>query len=131
MSWISGLFKGKIDAGKLVSSVTKGIDQLAFTKEERAIYNAKQADNLAQYTKDTLSENTIRSKARRFIAITLICNAVLVFWFVVYLGLTGGDYKFIVEMFTQVFGSTSIVMILAFFFGGYYLKSIAINKKKD
>lgn len=131
MSWISGLFKGKIDAGKLVTSVTKGIDNLAFTKQERASYNAKQADNLAQYTKDTLSESTTRSKARRFIAIALICNAVATFWFCVVLALKGMDYKFVIEVFLQVFGSTSIVMILAFFFGGYYLKSIAINKKKD
>lgn len=131
MGWIKTIFNGKIDAGKLVTTVTKGIDQMAFTKEERAVYNAKQADNLAQYTKDTLSESTTRSKARRFIAIALICNAILVFWFVVFLGLKGGNPMFIIEMFTQVFGSTSILMILAFFFGGYYIKNVAINKKKD
>lgn len=131
MSWISGLFSGKIDAGKLVTSVTKGIDNLAFTKQERATYNAKQADNLAQYTKDTLSESTTRSKARRFIAILLISNAVAVFWFCVVLTFRGFDCGFVIKTFIEIFGSTSIVMILAFFFGGYYLKSIAINKKKD
>jgi hypothetical protein len=131
MSWISSLFKGKIDAGKLVTDVSKGIDVLSFTKEERAQYNEKQAHNLAQFVKDTLSENTTRSKARRFIAIALICNAIALSWFCIILSLKGIPCKFIIDIFIDIFGSTSIVMILGFFFGGYYLKNIAINKKKD
>ena len=104
MGWFSGLFEGKIKVGKLVEDVTSGVDKLFLTKEEKADYSKEQASNLAQFTKDTLSENTIRSKARRVIAFIIIGNA--------------------------VFGSTTVIMVLAFFFGGYYAKGISLTKKK-
>jgi hypothetical protein len=130
MGWLSGLFKGKVDVGNVVDSVISAGDKLVFTKEEKAEFNKEMADKLAQYTKDTLSENTIRSKARRFIAILIISNAVITFWVCAYLQLRGIDPKFILELFLGVFGSTSVVMVLAFFFGGYYAKGISLVKDK-
>lgn len=130
MGWLSGLFEGKIKVGKLVEDISSGVDKLAFTTEEKADYNAKQADNLAQYTKDTLSENTIRSKARRLIAILIIANAIITIWFSIILKLLGIDPLFVLEIFTTVFGSGAVIMVLTFFFGGYYAKGISLTKKK-
>lgn len=130
MGWFSGLFEGKIKVGKLVEDVTSGVDKLFLTEEEKNDYSKEQASNLAQFTKDTLEENTVRSKARRLIAILIITNAILTFWFCVILALLGYEYKFVLEIFLAVFSSTSVIMVLAFFFGGYYAKGISLTKKK-
>lgn len=130
MGWFSGLFEGKIKVGKLVEDVTSGVDKLFLTNEEKIDYSKEQAANLAQFTKDTLSENTTRSKARRLIAILIIANAVLTFWFCIVLSLLGINPDFVLDIFLTVFGSTTVVMVLAFFFGGYYAKGITLNKKK-
>ncbi len=126
------LFKGKIDAGKLVESVTKGIDKLAFTKEERSDFNMKTADKMAEFIGNTLSENTVRSKTRRHIALLVIYLFIILVLSAIVLSFFDKEAsEFIFTVIKDSSIQTGFIMVLAFFFGGYYMKGISLNKKKD
>ena len=127
---LRNIFKGKLDAQGTFDTIASGIDKLAFTAEERSEFNAKLADKLAEFSASTLSESTIRSRTRRFIAIMVIVNVFLVFWICVALVFLGKDISIILKL-TEGFSlSTAFIMVLAFFFGGYYLKGISLKKDK-
>lgn len=123
---------GKVDVGKIIDSATKGADKLAFSKQERANFNAKAADKLAEFVGSSLSENTIRSKTRRHIAFVVVYAFILLVLFAIVLSFfdqTKSDFVFQVIKDSSI--QTGFIMVLAFFFGGYYMKGISLNKKKD
>lgn len=125
------LFKGKIDVGHVVNSVISAGDKLAFTKEEKADFNLTMADKLAAFAENTLSENTIRSKTRRHVALLVTYTfLVLVLAAIVMHFIDAEKSKFIAEIVKDSPISTAFVMVLAFFFGGYYMKGISLTKKK-
>ena len=128
---ILNFIKGKVDVGKVVEDVSSGIDKLAFTKEEKAEFNLTVANKLAGFVENTLSENTIRSKTRRHVALLVTYTfLILVLAAIVLHFINPEDSKFIADLVKDSPVSTAFVMVLAFFFGGYYMRGISINKKK-
>lgn len=120
-TWITG-----INPQEAFNTISKGIDKLAFTKEERAELNMKLADKVAAFAEKSLSENTIRSKSRRMIAYVIVFAYVLCL-----LGALFIDSDMLTYIVKDSSLNTAFIMVLAFFFGGYYMKQIEINKKKD
>ena len=116
----------------LISGVRGMIDDKNFTPEEKARFDKETAINAAGFVKDTLSENTERSKTRRSVAVDtvrffflLIIFEVVVWkidplWFEAVKGLII-DFKL----------PAAFIMIMAFFFGGYYLNKFTGIGKKD
>ena len=99
---------------------------VVFTKEERAKLNMTLADKVASFAEKTLSENTIRSKSRRLIAYVIILAWVLAAFLDIWI-----DNIDLTYLWKESALKTAFIMVLAFFFGGYYMKQIEINKKKD
>lgn len=126
------LFKGKINANKAFDTIANGIDKLAFTNEERAELNIKLADKVAEYSKETLSENTHRSKTRRFASICIISiYLILVLTLVVLSFFENINTDIIKELVSDSPLTTGFIMVLAFFYGGYYLKRIGFKGKNN
>ena len=101
----------------------KRIDKLVFTNEERAKFNLLMADKVAEYAKDTLSESTIRSKTRRFISICIISTYLILVFALVVLSVFSIKNTIIQTLVLNSPLTTGFIMVLAFFFGGYYLQS--------
>jgi len=126
MSWIKTIFKGGIDIGDTVNNLLSKVDDSKFTVQEKAAYNKQLADSTMEFYKLTLNENTVRSKTRRKIAILLIKNYLFIFWIFVLLWLISIFTKFDINLnqYLEIIKTFQIVtgflMILAFFFGGYY-----------
>lgn len=118
--WLLG-----IDAQKTFDTISGGIDKLAFTNQERADLNVKLADKVADFAEKTLSENTIRSKARRLISYVIVFA---------YIGLVVGslfiDNEYLQSLVLNSPMQTAFIMVLAFFFGGYYMKNFELKGKK-
>ena len=116
----------------LVKNIRGMIDDKNFTDEERARFNIQIADSVAEFAKATLGENTERSKARRSI------SKVSVYFFysliVALLAMWKFDplwYDASIELIIAFKLPTAFIMIMAFFFGGYYVnKFIGGGKTK-
>ena len=115
---------GSINAGRAFETISKGVDNLAFTAQERAKLNEQLADKVATFAEKTLNENTIRSKSRRFISYLIVVSYILAL-------LTACFYSS--DTITYIIKNsalkTGFVMVLAFFFGGYYINQVQINGK--
>ena len=122
MSWIN--FINKINPAKAFETVSKGVDKLAFTDQERAELNVKLADKVAAYAEKTLSENTIRSKSRRIISYCVVFSWLLAAFLDVFIDNTELTY-----LWKESALKTAFIMVLAFFFGGYYMKQFELKKK--
>ena len=114
-----GLKTKLVDLG---GDVLKFADKFSLTRKEKA-------EGLLEYYKTTLGENTLRSKTRRFIAILVVANYLLLINLSIALSIL--DFK---EKADFVFNTantslwTAFVMVLAFFFGGYYLNQLKGKK---
>lgn len=126
----TGLFgRSTLDVNNVFDKVSGGIDKLNFSNQERAAYNKEAADALAAFTKETLSESTDRSCTRRWIAIAItaiymimsLCCMVLAFF-------STDKAKLLLDVSSALGLDTAFIMVLAFFFGGYYLKLISQKK---
>lgn len=131
-----GKDKSKIVSGAvdLVTNIRGMVDDSTFTAQEKARFNLQIADATADFAKATLNENTERSKARRSLAI----YSVVFFYILVVILLV--LWKFDTEWFDAAKGlilefklPTAFIMIMAFFFGGYYLSKVPSisNKSKN
>lgn len=127
---VTGMFgKSTLDVNNVFDKVSGGIDKLNFSNQERAAYNKEAADALAMFTKETLSESTDRSVTRRWIALAItavymlmsMCCMVLAFF-------DQEKAKLLLDVSSALSLDTAFIMVLAFFFGGYYLKLIAQKK---
>lgn len=121
-------FKGKLDAQNVFDTVSRGVDKLAFTDQERATMNAQLAEKLAEYAKDSLSESTTRSQTRRFVSIAVVTVYLLLVLLTVVLALMGKSDQYVNQLVTDSTLTTGFIMVLAFFFGGYYLKQISLKR---
>lgn len=123
---IRGIFKGGVSIDKVFSTVASGIDELHLSPEEKAA-------GVRDFVKETLSENTERSKARRFIAKVLISNSVLLVWFTIICYFVNPEaVEVVLEIVKAYKLDVAFLAIIGFFFGGYYLgKMRARNKKKN
>lgn len=120
-----------------VKGIGKFIDEQRFTTEEAAIFNKGTAEASAQFVKDTLSENTARSKTRRSIAvdyvrffcIMVVCIIIIKITEQYVPGLTGAaEYaKGVIVDFNLHY---AFLTIIAFFFGGHYLRQYQGQAKK-
>ena len=124
LAGIKSLFKGKISVDKVFSSVAAGIDNLGLTQQEKS-------DSVKEFVKDTLSENTERSKARRAIAKFIIYNYFAVFWIaLVAVFIDIEATKLIIEIAGAFSLGYAFLAIIAFYFGGYYLGKAQKNSKR-
>ena len=130
---VKNVFGGStLSADKVFTSVAKGIDNLGFTEQEKATFTKEMAEGLAKYTIDTLGESSDRSKTRRDIAIMIVSLYLLTFIVALVMLLMSKDLtsvKMIIELANEMNLSIGFLMVLGFFFGGYYLQNL-IGKKK-
>ena len=129
----STIVNGAVD---LVKNVRGMIDDSKLTDEERMRYHAANAQAASDFVKDTMAENTERSRARRAIAIFLVyffCSLVVVLmilwkfdkeWFV-----AGKDMVVAFDL------HWAFLAVITFFFGshvlrGYQQKNIEKQEKK-
>ena len=133
LSVVKNIFGGStLSADKVFTSVAKGIDNLGFTEQEKATFTKEMAEGLAKYTIETLGESSDRSKTRRDIAIMIVSLYLLTFIVALVMLLVFRDtnaVKMIIELANEMNLSIGFLMVLAFFFGGYYLQNL-IGKKK-
>ena len=132
MSILGKIFTKPIDVNKAIDIVAKSADNLNFTNQERAKLNAELAENLAKHVEATVDESTDRSVTRRYIAVVIITLYVCIAVAVLLLYAFGVDAvaKQIVEITNVLELDTAFIMILAFFFGGYYIKKLDFFKGK-
>ena len=130
MGWFKTLFKGRLDVNKTFDSIATGIDKLSFTAQEKAEFSVKMADAIAEFAKSTLSENTVRSKTRRFIAIFMIINIMLMIWLCIILSLLSVDITTVLEIIALFNLGVVLLTIIGFFFSSYMMTRYQENKKK-
>lgn len=130
---VKGIFGGStLSADKVFTSVAKGIDNLGFTEQEKANFTKEMAEGLAKYTIETLGESSDRSKTRRDIAIMIVSLYLLTFVVALVMLLAFRDtnsVKMIIELANEMNLSKGFLMVLVFFFGGYYLQNLMGKKK--
>lgn len=132
MSILGKIFTKPIDVNKAIDFVAKSADNLNFTNQERAKLNAELAENLVKHVEATVDESTDRSVTRRYIAVVIITLYVCIAVAVLLLYAFGVDAvaKQIVEITNVLELDTAFIMILAFFFGGYYINKLDFFKGK-
>ena len=124
------LFSKPIETDKVVDFFAGSMDRLNFTNQERAEHNLKMADAVATFAKETLAESTDRSVTRRYLSIIIVSMYLLLVLGVIALSFFDPiRARLIMEIMKEFYLTTGFIMILAFFFGGYYLNG-AINQKK-
>lgn len=110
---------------KLVTGVRSMIDDKNFTPEEKARFDSKTADSSADFIKETLSENTERSKARRSVAIdTVRFYFALIVFLIVSWKFDPVWFEAVLNLLLQFKLPMAFIMIMAFFFGGHYINKI-------
>ena len=125
-----GIFNGKLNLNKVFDTVSSGVDKLAFTKEEKADFNLKVSDKVAEFVGSTLSENTERSKARRIIAYVVVYNFFAMAWAIAVLYFFNKEAgEFIKDLAVEWKIPTAFLMVLAFFFGAYLLRGTPLKNK--
>jgi len=125
-----GIFSGKLKIKDVFEKAASAIGASVFTNQERAEFNKSLADSQLEFVKQTVSENSARSITRRYIAVSIIG---------VYLMLviaSGASYLFHEEYSKHIFElaneslGTLVIMVCAFYFGGYYLSQYNKKPKK-
>ena len=129
-----GKDRSKIIDGGLaaIKGVGKFIDERNMTTEEAAQYNMGVAEASADFTKDSLSENTERSKTRRKIAVFIIYFFCAMVVGLIALKISGfdaaADYaKGLVIEFNLHW---AFIAVIGFFFGTHTLRSYKGQAKK-
>lgn len=125
-----GIFKGKLDINKSVETVTSAMDKIFFTDEEKADHFIKIADKTVEFYGKTLDENTVRSKTRRAIAIMIIAFSIVTMLFWLVMGYLGKDTSYITEAILTFNMPMVFITVVAFFFGGYYMKNISLRSDR-
>ena len=119
-------------AVKLVGNIRGMIDDSKFTDEERSRYQMKLADSTTEFVKATLSESTERSRTRRSIAVVSIYYFYFLTSALVLLWKFDPDwYQAALDLVVQFKLPIAFIMIMAFFFGGYYLNKFGSKQKED
>ena len=131
MNVLRRLFSKPIDSNKVIDFVAGAMDRINFTDQERAVHNLKMADAVAKFAAETLSESTDRSVTRRYLAIIIVTlYLVLVLGVIALAFFDPTRAKMVMDIMAGYHLTTAFIMILAFFFGGYYLNG-AIKQKNS
>ena len=130
MGILSKIFSKTIDPDKLIDFTTGAIDRINFTDQERATYNMKLADSLATYTEKSLEESTDKSITRRYLSVIIVSIYILLALFTVVASCFNLELaKLIMVVIDEYYLTTAFIMVLAFFYGGYYISGIIKQKK--
>jgi len=125
-----GLFSGKLKIKDVFDKVTSGVDKMFFTNEERADFNKNMADSQLEFVKQTVSENSTRSITRRYIAVSIVFVYLFLMLFAVGVYYFDKEYAEFVFNTANVGLGTLVIMVAAFYFGGYYLSQYNKKPKK-
>lgn len=119
---LAQLFQFNQSIDKVFESVASGIDKLNLTDQEKA-------EGVKQFIVDSLSENTVRSKTRRFIAKFIVLNFIAAFWVCVFMVKKEPEFvENIIELVQTFKIGFAFLAVITFHFGGYYLNG---KKKKE
>ena len=112
----------KFDVNKAFSTIAKGVGNLSLPPQEAA-------ELTAEFAKSTQSENSERSKARRFIAKVIVINTIVYFWvcFIVYI--IGLNVQPLIDLFLAFKLGWAFVTTIVFYLGGYYAKMMKSDNK--
>lgn len=129
MGIVGKIFGNSNTVDKVIDNAARIADNLKFTEQERAKLNQELSDSLAKHAEATMIENTDRSITRRYISVAMIALYVVVVVLVIILNVIGKLVlaQQVVSACKELYLDVAFVMILAFFFGGYYANSL-INK---
>lgn len=133
MGWLIGKNKTTVVNGAvdLVKGIRKMVDDTKFTSEEAARMNIEAANAISQFAKDTLTENTDRSKTRRQIAtfyIYFFCGLV-----VSVIGIWKFESEwaeFALKIIDQLSLGWAFIAVIAFFFGAHLMRQYTGQSKK-
>ena len=129
MRFLSKIFSKPIDPNKLIDFTTRALNNLNFTNQERAEFNMKNADNLAEFVKNTLSESTDRAVTRRYISVYYIAFYSLIALAILVVSMVDIDKATVLlKVASELNLTIGFILVMAFFFGGYYLGGV-INQK--
>lgn len=128
------LFKGKIDVQRAFDTVSDGVDDIFYTKQE-SVDDVKElteqqikiADKATEFYGSTLQENTVRSKSRRSVAKSIVYSMLIIIFIYIVAGFFDCDSSHIKEIIFNSPLSTGFIMVLTFFFSGYYLNKMGID----
>jgi hypothetical protein len=129
MNVLRRLFSKPIDPNKVIDFATGSLDRLNFTNQERADYNAKQADSLAKFVELTLNESTDKSVTRRYLSIIIVSIYLVIVLATIALAMIVPEKaKIVMDVCDAYYMQTAFIMVLAFFYGGYYISGIIKQK---
>lgn len=107
----------------LVKNIRVMIDESQLTKEEAAKINVQIAKDAAQFAKDTMNENTIRSITRRTLAVSMAIYFLLLTTALIIMGkFDKAWYEMSKELVIEFRLPEAFIAVIVFFFGGYILK---------
>ncbi len=121
---------GRKNVTTLVDGAVNGVDKLFFTKQEKADYLEKVAENQLEFLKTTINESSARSLTRRYIAMMIvgIFLLLLLFGAVAFaFDQTWADY--ILNEAKSLSGLA--LMVAGFYFGSYAIGQYVINPLKN
>ena len=120
---------GKKNLNKIVDGAITGVDKLFYTKEEKADFLKKVAENQLQHLQMTINESSARSYTRRYIAVTIMGAfvALLIFGAVIY-GFNPEWAEYVLDQAKSLSGLA--LMVAGFYFGSYALGQYIINPLK-
>ena len=133
MSIFSKIFSKPIDPSKLIDFASGAIDRMRFTDQEKAEHNLRMAAAVADFAKDTLNESTDKSVTRRYLSIFIIAVYLLIVLFTIAIAMWDIDRaSAVLKIMSEYYLTTGFVMVLAFFYSGYYVNGIIgkANEKK-
>lgn len=140
MGWLSFLSPKTVDntVNNLMDKDTGLLTQFGnwvggmnYTAEEQAEANKAMVDGAAKFVVDTLSENTVRSKTRRDIAVLWIKVQLTMIGVVFLVAPIDLDLaKFYAEITFGTLMISGTLSVLAFFFGGHYLRDFRSKGSK-
>lgn len=121
--------KNSLDADGLIDKLNDRADKINFSNQERSEFNLKIADAWAGFAKDTLSENTERSKARRSMAQAIVYSYLFTFFALILLYWFNPDLaKFVQQLAIDWKLTFAFVTVICFFFGSYLLKGTPLKQ---
>lgn len=116
-----GIKKGSAKVLDTITSLAGMASKYSFTNEERAEFNKSMADATVEFAKETANENTVRSVTRRKVATGIIYTWLFLIVSAAYGWLYNPEWaKHLISVIVLMTGAA--LSVVAFFFGGYYLK---------
>ena len=131
MGLFSFLKSNQKTVDKVIDGAVSGIDKMFFTKEEKTQVTKEMADGLQDFVKQTLDENTARSRTRRVLAIMIMAVYLLLIIAAVVVFAFSKEYaEFVFKVVGEM--STYALMVAGFFFGAHLLgRDLVKSKQKN